>query len=287
MLYKIAGSKPRLQAVSNGSRLLVVHSPADLASAWQQRGEKTYADAFRLGVNLFLYAAGKADLRNRLNSPFVPEPVLDPEGSLQVARLKYEGNWDPEPGAWPRFRRMFEWQTRISVEHPPVELKDLRYDAEGQAGQRVAHLTGTAAYAFGDAEVAAAKAFVEAGGILLIDPCGGSQPFSESVRESLLDMAFPGAKPERVPANHPLIRDAGKAEALTPRPRPYVAEATPNAAPELRLVNAGKGFVVVSPLDLTSGLLGTNTWGIAGYDPDSAAQLMRNALLWSRGEATR
>lgn len=37
-----------------------------------------------------------------------------------------------------------------------------------------------------------------------------------------------------------------------------------------RMFQAGKGHVVVSPLDPTSGLLGTNTWGIAGYEPGPA-----------------
>jgi len=35
--YKLK-TRPRLQGVSNGSRLLMVHSPIDLAGGWQQRG---------------------------------------------------------------------------------------------------------------------------------------------------------------------------------------------------------------------------------------------------------
>ena len=199
-----------------------------------------------------------------------------------MARLKYAGNWDPEPGAWPRFRRYFEWQTRVSVEHPPVELKDLKFDPQGENGQPVAHLTGTAAYAFTDAEVAAAKAFVEAGGILVIDPCGGSPAFSQSVREGLLDKAFAGAKPQPIPAGHPLLRGKQPNEALALKPRPYVAEAMADKPSEVLLLDAGKGHVVVSPLDLTSGLLATNTWGILGYDAESASRFFHNVLAWSR-----
>ena len=277
VLYKIKAPKPQLQAVGNGSRLLLVHSPTDLAAAWQQRSDKTYGEVFRLGVNLFIYAAGKADLRNRLNSPFIPEPVLDPEGSIQVARLKYGGNWDPEPGAWPRFRRYFEWQTRISVEHPPVELKDLKFDPAGKDGQPIAHLTGTAPYAFTEAEIAAAKLFVEAGGTLLIDPCGGSPAFAESVREALLDRAFAGSKP--APIDPSLLKGNNNGDKLVLKPRPFVTEAMPNAAAEIKLLKVGSGTVIVSPLDLTSGLLGTNTWGVAGYEPEAAAQFVRNVLL--------
>jgi hypothetical protein len=61
-----------------------------------------------------------------------------------------------------------------------------------------------------------------------------------------------------------------------------VAEALSDGAPQLRVLDAGRGRVVISSLDLTSGLLGTNTWGIVGYDPTTCAQVMSNALLWSR-----
>ena len=39
--------------------------------------------------------------------------------------------------------------------------------------------------------------------------------------------------------------------------------------------------MIFSPLDLTSGLLGTNTWGIIGYAPDYAQSLLQNIILWT------
>ena len=36
--YQIKTPKPKLQAVSNGARLMVVHSPTDLATHWQHAG---------------------------------------------------------------------------------------------------------------------------------------------------------------------------------------------------------------------------------------------------------
>src|SRR5207237_5346770 len=119
-----------------------------------------------------LYAAGKNDWRNRLSSPYVAPPKGEPMGKVEVARVKYDGNWDPEPGAWGRMGRMFRWQTQFGVETKPIEMKELGAGSEGPA---VAHLTGTAAVKFTDQEVAAVKKFVEGGGALLIDPCGGSQ----------------------------------------------------------------------------------------------------------------
>jgi hypothetical protein len=98
----------------------------------------------------------------------------------------------------------------------------------------------------------------------------------------LLSKAFPSARPERVPSDHALLRVSGNNQRLTLKPRPYTIEAMPNGVAEINLLKVGKGYTVLCPLDLTTALLGTNTWGILGYEPNSAAQLMRNVLLWSR-----
>jgi hypothetical protein len=36
--------------------------------------------------------------------------------------------------------------------------------------------------------------------------------------------------------------------------------------------------VIYTPLDLSSGLLGTSTWGILGYAPDYSEALARNIV---------
>ncbi|HZN65212.1 MAG TPA: DUF4159 domain-containing protein [Tepidisphaeraceae bacterium] len=273
--YKIRAPKPKLRGVSNGTRLLIVHSPTDLATQWQQRAEKVAPDAFRLGVNLFLYAAGKTSLRNRLESPYIPEPTDSPATKVAVARVKYPGNWDPEPGAWPRFRKYMEWEGGLAVEHPPVELKELKFSETP-----VAHLTGNVMHNFIEEDAAAIKAFVEEGGVLLIDSCGGVQSFNDAVRD-LLDKALPGAKGEPLTAEHPLLKSTGK-EPLSLKGRPFTTETMKDKLPDVTVMQSGKGHVVWSRLDVTTGLLGTGTWGILGYEPDSAQALVRNVLVWSR-----
>ena len=91
-----------LKAASNGSRLLIVHSPKDLSRHWHAREERTQADAFAIGLNLLVYASGKSGYRNRLETPYIQPPTQEPTSVLGVARLQYDGDWDPEPAAWPR-----------------------------------------------------------------------------------------------------------------------------------------------------------------------------------------
>jgi hypothetical protein len=71
-----------------------------------------------------------------------------------------------------------------------------------------------------------------------------------------------------------------------PRLRPYaiakLGEDHPPAAGAIQVIRDGKGLVVYSPLDLTTGLLGANTWGVLGYEPASARAFVRNLVLNTR-----
>jgi hypothetical protein len=49
----------------------------------------------------------------------------------------------------------------------------------------------------------------------------------------------------------------------------------------LEILSSGKGHVVFSPIDVTSGLLGTDTAGIVGYEPHYAEALAKNLLFWT------
>ena len=284
LVYKIdEAERPPLKAVSNGARLLMVHSPTDLARAWQLRDSKNRKGQFHLGINLFLYAAGKRDLRNRLDSTFISDPGTPANGTVPVARLRYAGNWDPEPAAWSRFGRWMARQTGTGLDVSAVKLSELK-----PVQARVAHLTGTARHDFTEDEIAAAKAFVEGGGVLLIDQCGGRGPFEHSVTDVLLAKAFPDAKPLPLdPGAHPLFRGGaavtGMDDLTKPKLRPTDADgrAGANGSAPITAFRAGKGHVIYTPLDVTSGLLGTRTWGIAGLHPDYAPAFVKNLIFWT------
>ena len=54
-----------------------------------------------------------------------------------------------------------------------------------------------------------------------------------------------------------------------------------NSGIYLTELSAGRGHIILSPIDLTSGLLNTNTWGILGYDPAYSQSLLKNLILWT------
>ena len=66
--FNIPLPHPRIRAVSNGSRRLMIHCSDDLAARWQANNPKLNQAAFELGLNLFIYATGKAELRTKTDS---------------------------------------------------------------------------------------------------------------------------------------------------------------------------------------------------------------------------
>ena len=269
--------RPKLKYLSNGSRLLMVHSPQDLAQHWQLRAEKTKRFAFDLGLNLFIYAAGKADLRNRLNSPYLPPPPRAGDFRVKLARVKYAGLWDPEPHAIERFARWFAYQTGYALDVATIDTASL--DARIFP---IAHLTGTGPHAFPAAEVEALRRYVEDGGTLIIDACGGSWNFDAGVAD-MLARAFPARKPQLVAFTHPILSGGGAGMEVLTRPlmRTYAENKLGRGAAKLHMLASGNGRLIYSPLDITTGLLGTGTWSILGYRSEYAMSLLKNIVLWA------
>jgi hypothetical protein len=263
--------------VSNGSRLLLVNSPSDINRAWEVRADQPHPEDFQLGLNTFIYAAGKTNFRNKLHTPLVPPPATLPAVSLPVARLRYDGNWDPEPAAWARIGRWSMNKTGVSALPVPVDLENLQ-----PAIAPLATLTGTGAVHFTDAQAAAVRNYVNAGGVMLIDPCGGAPAFAQSILGSLLTSAFPTTPLQTLPPHHPLLAASqpGMAD-ITLTLRPRAAEQAGSTTVALQYLSSGKGFLIYCPVDLTTALLGTNTYPINGLAPDTAVDLATNLLLWS------
>jgi hypothetical protein len=271
------GPPPRLQGVSNGSRLLLVHSPGDLGRTWQLRDAVARPAPFQLGLNVFIYAAGRADFLNKLRTTYVPEPTVRPVATTSVARVVYDGDWDPEPAAAGRFARVFQNDTSIRVTVADVDAAAL--DARRTP---LALLTGTGPVRPSPSQLKSLHDYVAAGGVLLVDACGGSASFAESARGELLPHAF-GTIPLRdLPDDHPILTGTAPGMSpLDPRLRPFAADLAGVRRLPVQGFTVGSGLVLFCPVDVTTGLLGTHTWGVDGYEPGVAYGLVRNALLWT------
>jgi hypothetical protein len=250
----------------------MVHSPTDLAGGWQQRGYVSKKENFELGVNLYVYTTGKERFRNRLDTRAVPDPPAVPAPTIDVAQLQYDSpNWDPEPAAWPRFAKVFENATGTRVVVHTAKSNEI--DASKYL---IVLITGTGAQVPADADLTPLRKFLDDGGTILIDACGGSGTFASAMEAWVPKLAAdkPNAALSPIPPEDPLMKD------LPPKAlRLYALEQLRNDTPRLKQMTLGKGRIVFSALDIRSGLLGTNTWGVLGYLPEYSEALMKNFVL--------
>ena len=145
-----------------------------------------------------------------------------------------------------------------------------------------AHLTGTAAIDLGDQDKQAIRKFVEDGGVLMIDAAGGSKEFASSMQR-MMTSAFPSAQLQPITHAPVLLSDQfdGMYDLNKPRLRSYAVEkGFSGDAATMQILSSGKGHVIFSPLDVSSGLLGTDTYGILGYSHDYSEKFVQNLLLW-------
>ena len=143
----------------------------------------------------------------------------------------------------------------------------------------IAHLTGTAELNLTDAQVAAIKSYVQSGGTLLIDACGGSGAFAQSIQR-----IFAGSTP--IAANDPMLQAwaPGMEDVALAVLRPYAQKQLGKAAGKLEQIQLGKGRIIISGIDFSTGLVGCNAWGIIGYEPGYALKLVKNLIVWSENQ---
>jgi len=266
--------KLRMLGLSNGARELWIHSPGDLSAIWATRAYARGADEWTLTANVFFYAAGATQSLTPRLRPLERAAAKLPAARVkaQLARIAYAGNWNPEPGAWPRLAAQLA-REGVAVEVRAVKIADL--DA---AKHRVAHLTGTARFTLSDEDVQRLRAYTQGGGTLVMDVCGGGEAFRESV-EKLAAQVFPEQALQPLAVTDVLFKGdyAGgvRIEEVARRRTPGPTKAIDHKPNMLAVEVGGRAVLLFVPEDVTSGLLGTQTLGINGYTPASAVNVAR------------
>ncbi len=115
---------PVILGLSNGVRELMILMPkADPSRAWQAQQVASHGPMFELGANLLLYASGKKNIREKGETYIIePSSRVKATRSLKVARIKYDGMWDPEPGGWRRLAAVMHNRDQVDLQVEPVAL---------------------------------------------------------------------------------------------------------------------------------------------------------------------
>jgi hypothetical protein len=267
-----------VRALSNGVRELMFLLPDDPAKAWQlhQSVGAGKEEGFQALQDIFLYGTDKK-APNVKGVPFLiePDPKVTATRTIKVGRVKYAGNWDPEPGGWDRLSAVLHNGNQTDLDVKTVEL------GKGQvksAGFQVLHLTGTTPVKLSAAQLSELKGFVDTGGTLVVDAAGGSSVFAQSV-ELMLEGLYPRGLTDPLPATDAVFNRFDPN--LVVRYRPYARQLLGGLKqPELKAIQIRhRPAVYYSRQDLSAGLVGEDVDGIVGYDPATATAIMAGIIL--------
>ncbi len=272
--------KPKVEALTNGARMLMILLPSDdVSKAFQRRDTNRSQEQFELFADMFLYSIDKTGARYKGEYHVVrPNPAIQTTTTIKVARLKYGGNWDPEPGGWTRLSAVLQNENKIKLEATPVEPGKDALD-----GYRIAHITGTSKFTLTDPQRKALTDFTTSGGLIVVDACGGADEFNESMQAELAKM-FPNDAPQlavSLKKDHPFYT-AGGAMTVQAKYRVFALNKIGENAMRFQLKgieNGGKLRVLYSGEDLSVGLVGQQVDGITGYEPAVATALMKRIVM--------
>jgi Domain of unknown function (DUF4159) len=278
---KMKGRKPRVRAITNGARLLVVLAAEDLGKNWQAKETQSRAESFQIATNLFQYAIDKEFAQVKGRSHLVlPNPQSQTNQTIKVARLKYNGEWNPEPGGWRQLAAVMRNGRRIDLQVQTVEL-----GIQPLSDFKVAHLTGTREFAFTDEQRAALKEFVEKGNVLIVDAAGGSAEFKAAIEVEFSKIfgeqrAGELINRELAPNSPVFTAGGGAADRISYRAWAQRSVGTLDRAQLRGMVVNGRLGVIYSAEDLSLGIVGNQVDGVNGYSPSVATALMQRALIY-------
>lgn len=273
---------PLMLEVNNGVRTLMLLSTRDLGNTWSRfRTKGRLAKWYQLGLNVYLYATDRRIKTSRLQSTIIPEKAVETKRTIRVGRVKHSGDWSIEPYGWTRLTRYMNnvTGTRMLVSSSvDVSHSGLREQFD------ILHMTGTEPFELTPDEMSGLRLFLTAGGVLIGDAANGSQEFANSFERAMTQILR--TEPVLVPESAALLKGSDIPDAVDLSGTTYRRSARQRTSvvrdrPALRAYSlGGRMAIIYSPLDISVGLLGTEVFGCAGYEPESALRIMRNLLLY-------
>ena len=273
-----------LFAVTNGVRLLAVHSPKELSLSLQMGPRDAQMPTYQLTANIWACATDRNMVRPRGEQAWPAEDKTPPRATIRVARLAHKANCDPEPLAWQRFARRVKQRFNVRIDVSPLlAITDLDPNA-----WPVAHMTGTDLLQLTDADKASLRKYLAGGGTLVADAAGGSSLFTKSFAEQVFPLAN-GDRTGRLAQENP-ITQAGPYKLDKVQYRSEYAQTlgdSEKTRPNLQAVLKGdRPVIIFSEPDITTGLLGIPVYALKGYTPESAERVMTDILFYVGGVRT-
>ena len=268
---------PTIRGLSNGVRELMVLLPDDPGKPFQLRQTSGAGkeEAYQSLQDIILYGTDKQPLRFK-GVPYLLErnATVTATKTVKVGRLKYAGNWDPEPGGWDRLAIALHNQAKLDLDVRPVELGKNQLTPD----LAVVHVTGTTPLKLTPAQQQELTDYVAHGGTLVVDAAAGSDVFATSA-ESALNAMYPKGLGPPLPPDDAVFKRFDPTHPV--RYRSFARAALGRlTAPRLKAITVdGRPAVYYSREDLSAGLVGEDVDGVIGYDPPTATNIMAGILM--------
>jgi len=274
---------PYLEGINIGCRTAILFCPYALTCAWdsghisQGCAQMEEESAMALGMNMLAYTLASRPLGRFLAQP-VNAFAQDPEpGGFVFAQARFNGEYNPDPGAFGRLLRSLTTRTHVKValNHPYLPLNRIH-----PRDYPFLYLTGHGSFSLSSDERKGLASFLAAGGFLLADACCGDLEFDRSFRR-LMDSLFPEGGLSEIPLNDPLFFSPATITTVSYTPRVRVTW------PELQrpmlegIAIEGTWRVVYSRFDLGCGWEGEPHPYSLGLAPEDATRIALNVILYA------
>lgn len=262
----------QVMTMDNGVRPQFVIINKDVSRDLQADTDKV-RDTFNLLTNIYLYATGQDAKRPRIATNYVVARTGNAaKRPVGAARIKYAGEFDPEPASLSQLGAMLANKHQIDLKVTTIEPHELKPQ------QSIAFLTSTGTGVLKDEEAKSLRDWVQQGGTLWIDCAGGNANAIQFGEKTIAALGFAATD----------LKPLGDSPIITGKLLPGGYD---NTNPGTRLFNAakrptisaitidGRPAIYFTESDLAAGLAGANHWGITGYAVPTARQLVLNGVL--------
>ncbi len=273
--------RPKIIGIGDGCRTRIFILAEDVSGAWHQGRRRKYEHLFALAGNIILYSGGGKVPPGRFAARQKTTPPPPAKRFINVARLKYNGDYNVCPLAINRLGDTLAHSLPIGLkELPPADPKK-----PIAPSITLLWLTGNTPPKFSRAELTNIRKYLDSGGTLLIDPAIGRGDFHAAAGK-MLEAMFDKDAIRPLKPDSPIVTGsfAGGVGAEVPKVRltRRAGADTKPASPKLSAVVLDKRIaVVLSAYGLTCSVEGNPCVENIGYVTDDARKIAMNVILYA------